>query len=519
MLDTKKAVSSKEIATDILRYCKNGYMQLTELMKMNNYAKTTFYRILNKLVKDGLIESLGGKHKTTQKELNQIAGVNKADSNFTFLDSVLQPILEKVPHFKWLPTPIHKAISVTILGAAKARECIEEDSAHAVIAIVGPTFKWKTTTCEIICHTLNLNVDDTIVLLSAESGKSMFLRRNSKGDIATARKVLSSPIVVLDEYNKCEKRVKAAIHPILHGKRTLPFENDTIKISATPVILSNPLKNGTIFEKLGIDEPAFRRMICCDLTNIEIPESIKLEGDNFIKEVKSLGALESCEPLPGEDFNGISKIKAVVTEAVAHKEDLRLIDCVMIANVAKGISGYIGKTAVKCALACYLAMSETIGFIKPSWPQILHKHFPDSNRSSPVQSIADSPASPISSFKGSSIFSYSEKIREVEELLSEMDLTPAQAVDALNELKEIKDLKAILTHLGFNTEWLKKAVLSLSENERCRTLLRNMVWRFKNEHDIDVVISEDAHTYLINMRPHMRLNCEGEEVSLEISKR
>jgi hypothetical protein len=177
----------------------------------------------------------------------------------------------------------------------------------------------------------------------AEGGRSLFVRKNARGQTQTIRRILQSSLAAFDEYHRAAPAVKTLIGAYLHGKREIPLENITLELRPTPVILLNPVKaSGTILDRLGVDEAQFRRLVVFDFEGVVIPEAIEDKGTEHLKEIRRQSPIDLKAPT-GLSAGSRDRIKAAIKAVVLRKEHLRYIDFSMIASIVEGLTGYLGR--------------------------------------------------------------------------------------------------------------------------------------------------------------------------------
>ena len=74
--------------------------------------------------------------------------------------------------------------------AIVARRDLPSDDFHPNLIIVGPTQTWKTWALQAVCSILGLDPGKHIVLCPAESGRSLFIRKDARGEIVSKRDLL-----------------------------------------------------------------------------------------------------------------------------------------------------------------------------------------------------------------------------------------------------------------------------------------------------------------------------------------
>lgn len=350
------------ITTAILMHCLGAPARLKNLQQ--TIPRSSLYRRTNELVREGLLEKRGDRYVATPAGER---AVRAPEPDAPVDTNIENAVLEAFPMFRYLPTPLHWDATLLIIGAVTSRQHLNQDDSLPGFALVGPPMVWKTKTAEALLAMVGAPPEN-LVFSPAEGGRSLFVRKDARGRTQTIRQILQALLAVFDEYHRARREVKALIGAYLHGKREIPFENSTLELRPTPVILLNPVKpSGTILERLGVDEAQFRRLVVFDLQGVIIPEAIEDKGTEHLKEIRRQSPIELKAPA-GLSAGSRDRIKAAIKAVVLRKEHLRFIDFSMIASIVEGLTGYLGEEmAVLAGTLAYARSLASIGFATPGW--------------------------------------------------------------------------------------------------------------------------------------------------------
>ncbi len=369
------------ILREILVHCSGGPAALKPLLAI--HSRATLYRRVQELVEQKYLEKRDDRYLTTPAG----DGLLKAPQVEVDTDRD-ERLVEVFPHFPYLPTQLHWAAALLVIGAATARKFLGMSDSLASFALLGPPMKWKTKLAEALLSILGAPAEN-LVYSPSEGGRSLFVRKNSKGGMETIREVMDKDVVAFDEYHKASPEVKGMIGAYLHGRRELPFENETLELKPTPLILLNPVREtGHILERLNVDEAQFRRLVAVDFAQAAIPVEIEDKGTEFLQEIRKLGPI-TMKPPTGLSAASRERFKTAVKEAVEDKAHLRFIDFTMVGSIIEGLTGYLGEEhAVRAGVTAYIRCLWSIGFAGPGWRSVLARAF-----ETPPPAAAPQPAS------------------------------------------------------------------------------------------------------------------------------
>ena len=205
----------------ILEHCRDEFRVMTPLIS-KIAPKTTLYRSKDQLLGNGLLERDGkDRYKTTG------AGILKLEA---LRGSSIPTLSTLYPPLELVPTPQHRALVELGLAAVIARKYELRADRHPTLVLAGPTLTWKTSCAMFLCHMIGLDPLKQIVNLAAESGKSLWLRKASTGQITYKRELLDTELVVFDEFQAADPQTKRLLGIFIDGRKTISFENEELTI-------------------------------------------------------------------------------------------------------------------------------------------------------------------------------------------------------------------------------------------------------------------------------------------------
>ncbi len=419
-----------------------------------NFPRATLYRRTNELIQQGLLIKEGERYLTTpagEAAVNPSTGKEKTGFDLIF---------ENLPHLAHLPTLIHKAAALLVLGAVTARRFLQMADSLASFAFLGPPLRWKSKLAEMLLAMVGAPAE-CLIYCPAEGGRSLFVRRNGQGDIQTTRRILEAPLVAFDEYGRATPGVQAVIGAYLHGQREIPFENVKLELKPTPIILSNPAsRKGTILDRLGVDEAQMRRLIVLDFETTTIPEEIEDKGQERLKAVRDMKPLELKAPT-GLSPESRERIKIAIKAIIPLKTNLRFVDYNLVTSCIEGLTGYMSEEdAVRAGLFAYGQSLATIGFAIPGWQMLLAPE--------PDGPAANTTGAPVAA----NSFDYEENLRALHETLRANRWT---AKDLKPLLDNYSAFVLLLRELGIEPKVLFDSVKQCGTRPPCRDWMRRIV--------------------------------------------
>lgn len=346
----------------ILDYCTHGPTAVAGLT--GEIAKATLYRHLAYLVAYGALERVGRRYRITPVGERWLADA-QSHLDWNLFDHVYPP-------FALIPTPYHKALLELLLAAAVVRRAgLHADHLCAVV-VMGSTLRWKTSLGRMACATLGVDPNVSLIDLASEAGRSVFVRRTSDGQLLSERNVLSTPLVVFDDYLQADDAVRAAVRPFLSGRRTVPYEHGVITVDCVTLLTLNPRAKSTVEQQTTLTPAQLRRVILCDLDAVALPD-LALTGHQALEAAVQHGPLT----LPGLRTDLEDHREAVVqgVRDLVRPERHDRIDTEMLRILAAGMTAFIedDARAIQQVLYNFGLTIETLGWARPGWVQAVRE--------------------------------------------------------------------------------------------------------------------------------------------------
>jgi hypothetical protein len=265
----------------ILHYCAQGPTELAGLM--GEIPKATLYRLSGKLVDSGALKRLGRRYSTTAVGERWLAE-ERDNIEWNILDHYYPP-------FAHIPTPYHKALLELLLAAAVVRQAGMHEDHLCAFVVMGGTLRWKTSLGRMACATLGVDPSVSLIDLASEAGRSVFIRRTSDGHLLSERNVLSSPLVIFDDFLQASDALRAAVGPFLSGRRTVPYENGAIAVDCVTLLTLNPRAKPTLEQQTTLNPAQLRRALACNVDAVAMPD-LSLTGHRAVEAALQYGPLK-----------------------------------------------------------------------------------------------------------------------------------------------------------------------------------------------------------------------------------
>jgi len=440
-----KTVTSETASLDrdmhrLLEHCRNGFVRVTPLVQ--EMGRSRLYRRLERAVRRGLLLKEGARYMTSEVGL---ALLERREVDIPGDD----PLVKAVPQLAVIGrvSPLHRAIAELVIAAAVARTNALRDAHHPSFVIVGERLRFKTWLAQACCATVG--ADDRLCVLHsvAETKGSMFRRRGKQGEVVSERKILtSSPICVVDEFQRAPDPVRGIMALVMHGQMTVPFENETATIRAVPIVVMNPLRESKdLVERTGLDEPLLRRSIVADLACVSIPPNVLPHGDAMLDEIRRMPPVRLDPPSDTSDPN-MERIKEFVSCSIPMQELLADIDLALIGLLAVGMRSFIPdkEAALRRVLHDYLSILSTTGRTREGWEENLRLSGGMKAETSTQVSHAPNP------------FSWRENLAELARVLDERSIGPRELIQILKDIKDTKTLRVARDKLKATVDLLYK---------------------------------------------------------------
>mgnify|MGYP001609212729 CR=1 FL=1 len=322
-----------------------------------SHPKATVYKRLAALRDQGLVAKRGRGYLLTSAGA-QVKAEREAEGVAGGLTDVYPPLRE-------VPTPPHRAMLELAFAAAVHRQHADQDEHHAGFLLLGPTMAWKTSAGAFLCHALGVDPAVHVVDLSAESGKSLWIRRGPTGEIVAQRALLDAPVVVFDEYQSADREVRRAVAPFLSGRRRVAVENTLLTIAPVPLVTMNPGAGESLAARTGFSVPQLRRLVPCDFSAVDLPD-LALEGGRAVEAARQAGLLTRPAPR-GSCVDFRAAVVTLLRDALV-PEALNMVDVELLLGLGHGLTAWLPVTAaMRLALHDVLLVLETVGWTQPGW--------------------------------------------------------------------------------------------------------------------------------------------------------
>ena len=340
----------------ILEFCATDYQHLKPLLE--TISKGTLYRHVRRLVQMGWLQKVQNFYRTTEAGQRQLAE-SAQPSPPTSLETAYPP-LRKVP------TPVHQAMIALIFAAIVARQHQIRIDRHPYFVCAGETLHWKTSLGLFVCHALRLDPVHHVVDCGNESGRSLSIRRNGKGQIVFKRTLLDAPFLVLDEFSSADPSLRQPLNLFISGRMVVPFENQQITIQPVPLLTLNPKKKSTLEECLGLSAPQIRRGIMVNLDTVAMPNLIE-------KGEVALIAAQEHPPIilsaPTVDCQTHHRPIVQLIEKILRPEAHYRVDAQGMVNLCSGMTGLLPDPLTAITQVGYALglLAETLNWTRPGW--------------------------------------------------------------------------------------------------------------------------------------------------------
>lgn len=322
---------------------------------------------INKLLADGYAKTLRyGQYGITEKG-REVISPQKKTKNL----SAVYPPLAHIPNIHY------RAFVELIYAAVVARNDEIRSDHHSVFIIAGrPRETWKTRLGWFVCHSLGLDPEKHIAYLPAESGRSLFTRKDSSGGTTFIREVLNAPFVVLDEFLEADKKVRDILRLYTSANLFISYENEILKLAPVPLITMNPLEKKSLDDRLGVKSSELARSIVLYADNI-----VDLSVDEFASKSENILAsakTEQITPLPKFKVNCeryrdeiIQLVRTCREQSSEFGKSLTSYESII--QLCSGMTAFVddAETAIKITLHDLFTVQETTGWSKKNWQSVI----------------------------------------------------------------------------------------------------------------------------------------------------
>jgi hypothetical protein len=154
----------------ILQHCEPDFVPLQELL--THVPRGTLYRHTGNLQAAGLLTKRGRAYCTTEQGNRRLADL-LSHVDWNLWDRLYSPM-------QYVPTAQHRAMLELMTAAVVARRADRQDDHHPGFVLMGPTLAWKTSAAKFGCQMLGVSPSETIIDLTAESGRSLLYDETAK---------------------------------------------------------------------------------------------------------------------------------------------------------------------------------------------------------------------------------------------------------------------------------------------------------------------------------------------------
>ena len=348
--------SARSLDHVILIHCQRDQAVLNELIP--SIARNTLYRRVGTLLSEGALSKHGCSYRTTEHGKRRLAEFT-SQIDWRIWDGIYAPM-------QHLPSPQHRAALELTTVAVVARKAGLREDHHPSVVLVGPTLVAKTTAAKFECQLLGLDPAETIIDLTTESGRSLFVRRDSKGTQTFKRDLLDGPLIVFDDYQEAEASLRPTVHHFLSGRTVVPVDNTIVRIVPVSLITLNPRPKATLEEQTGFTTAQLRRLVPTNLANVALP-NLAHTGHHAVEAAVKQGPLTLPAPtVTAETWR--SHIVSLVREILLPEVWPR-VDTEMIITLVTGMSAFITdpERAIQQTVYDYAITAETLRWTRLGW--------------------------------------------------------------------------------------------------------------------------------------------------------
>jgi integrase len=250
---------------------------------------------------------------------------------------------------------------------------------HVTIVYIGPEHCGKTTLARLALAYCRGDIDEHVLVMGDEEGKSLTLRVDARGKIVTKREVMDWPMVVLDEVNLANPKDRRTLRKTyFHGLSRIPHETGPVRFRVSVLATMNPFKGVSLVERTGYDKPALRRLVVVDLTNHRVPRPFLARLREVAGRLRELAPrrMPKATPPTVELFDRVESVLAKVA-APDRAENLDGMDVKAVALFIRGAvaRGLSEEAAFRAQIWNYCTVVSTTGFLRDGWSRILEEEF------------------------------------------------------------------------------------------------------------------------------------------------
>lgn len=351
----------RDIDRVLMHHCECDFVPLHDLLA--HVPRGSVYRHVSHLLSAGLLEKRGRTYRTTQHGKRRLAelGHNMA---WNVWDGIYSPM-------QYVPSSPHRAVIELATAAVVVRQADNsQDDHHPAFVLMGPTLTWKTSEAKFECHLMGVDPAKTIIDLTTESGRSLLVRRDVKGNLVFKRDLLGGRLIVLDDVLDVETSLCPTIHHLLSGRKIVPVDNDLLRIAPVSLLTLNPRPKATLEQQTGFSTAQLRRLVVTNLANVALPDLANL-GHRALEAAAKQGPL-SLPLLTANAEAWRPKIVGLVREILVPRVWPR-VDTEMILTMVTGMMAFIPdpEAAIRQTVYDFAITAETVGWTCPGWIEVV----------------------------------------------------------------------------------------------------------------------------------------------------
>lgn len=375
----------KDLDRVILQHCEADFVPLQELVR--HVPRATLYRHSANLLDAGLLGKRGRAYRTTEQGKRRLADL-LSHVDWNLWDHIYSPM-------QYVPTREHRATLELMIAAAVARQTDHQQDHHPGFVLMGPTLAWKTSAAKFGCLMLGVSSSETIIDLTAESGRSLFIRRDGKGNLAFKRDLLDGPLIVFDDFLEVDASLRPTVHHFLSGRTIVPVDNAIVHIAPVSLLTLNPRARATLEEQTSLSTAQLRRLVVTNLATVAFPDLAKM-GHHALAAAAGHGSL-TLHPPTADVATWRPQIVDLVRDILVPEAVCR-VDTEMVIVMATGMTGFIPDVAaaVRQTVYDYAITAETLGWARPGWIELVSRFALDAPSRARIQAPVphlDRPAS------------------------------------------------------------------------------------------------------------------------------
>ena len=366
----------------LLAHCREEFVPVHPLTRV--VARGTLYRHLATLLGEGSLIQQGRTYHTTAEGLRRLI-VAESAIDWNILEQYYPPL-------QFVPSAQHRAVIELILAAIAARRAAFREDHHPGFVLFGHTLAWKSSLARFVCTMLGLSPSTHLIDLATETGQSLWLRRDARGEVTFQREIVTAPFLAFDEYLEADPKVRSVIQHFLSGRTSIPFENSILTIEPVCLVTMNARPKASLEERTTFRAPQLRRLVLCDVDHLPLPD-LALIGEQPLQAAAQHQPI--IVPSPRTDCHQYRpQIVRVVRELIT-PEAQPFVDVEMVLLLCAGMTGFIedDERAIQQALYDLTLVMQTLGWVQPDWLAVVSAF---SLHGTPIAALP-APASPARS--------------------------------------------------------------------------------------------------------------------------